>query len=174
MPSGHRGQTSLEATSLWPGKLEWCDDITISRVIVNKSKTEISPQGQSWWQPVVTAWKTKNEIVAKSSQAPCCGCLRFQSVGLNRVRAWQQVHFSFLVFQSVTTGYHHDWPWRDISVLLFLTITRLIVISTHNSILHGQRRVASRLSHIHIHKAIPWGIHIWFKKISKITLTFLS
>ena len=97
------------------------------------------------------------KLLQKARRHPVVVALGSKVFDLNRVplRAWQQVHFSFLVFQSVTTGYHHDWPWRDISVLLFLTITRLIVISTHNSILHGQRRVASRLSHIHIHKAIP-------------------
>ena len=41
------GQTSMEATRLRPGKLESCVDITISRVTVNKSKTEISSQGRS-------------------------------------------------------------------------------------------------------------------------------
>ena len=54
MPSGHWGETSWETTRLRPGKLEWCVDITISRIIINKARLKYLPKVNHYGISVVT------------------------------------------------------------------------------------------------------------------------
>ena len=79
--------------------------------------------GTNFWHPVgifEENWYLGTlKLLPKACRHPVGGS---KDVVLNGVPAsfWQQFHFSLLVFQSVTTDCHHDWPWEDISVLLLV------------------------------------------------------
>ena len=74
------------------------------------------------------------DLKMKSEKRNCCQMLAGTLLGYlgysspmtwqGALRARQQFHFFlFLVFQSVTTDSHHEWPWEDISVLLLVNYT---------------------------------------------------